>query len=241
MSAWESLPNAAPRFFSTSELRKLRGLEEVAAVCYRIGRSGIQFLLVQTRNGRWTFPKGGVEADLTHAQSAALEAFEEAGVHGRMEEGSFASYVRYKGRHGAELVVHAHLCEVLRTGRPKESGRNPTWFSAAKAKERLQQNRNKDFATQLASVVDRAVMRIRRLAARVRDDELQRVWFDDWVDRHTGWAPDIPARAEIPRSAAVALQASAGVPTIFQLSRPPRLLPAGDEPAVTEKLTKKRN
>jgi len=82
----------------------------VAAVCYRMGRSGIQFLLVRTRNGRWTFPKGSVEAGLTQAQAAALEAFEEAGVHGRMEEASFARYVRRKRRTGAPLVVYAYLC-----------------------------------------------------------------------------------------------------------------------------------
>src|SRR5271155_2735893 len=70
------------------ELSKKR--QQVAAVCYRMGRRGIEFLLVQTRGGRWIFPKGGVERGLTYAQSAALEAFEEAGVHGRMEEIPFA-------------------------------------------------------------------------------------------------------------------------------------------------------
>src|SRR5580658_6607097 len=71
-----------------------QGRQQVAAVCYRIGKRGIEFLLVQTRSGRWIFPKGGVEPGLTHAQSAALEAFEEAGVHGRMETVAFARYSR---------------------------------------------------------------------------------------------------------------------------------------------------
>ena len=66
--------------------------QQVAAVCYRTGTRGIEFLLVRTRGGRWIFPKGGVEAGLTQAQSAALEAFEEAGVHGRIEEMPFARY-----------------------------------------------------------------------------------------------------------------------------------------------------
>src|SRR5512135_46693 len=73
-----------------------RGSEQVAAVCYRVGRKGVEFLLVETRGGRWTFPKGGAEPGLTHAQSAALEAFEEAGVHGRIEETAFTQYVRPK-------------------------------------------------------------------------------------------------------------------------------------------------
>src|SRR5271169_2849535 len=84
------------RFFNLSHLRKLRGCEQVAAVCYRIRRSGIEFLLVRTNSGHWTFPKGGTEPGLTHAQAAALEAFEEAGVHGRIEEVAFTRYIRRK-------------------------------------------------------------------------------------------------------------------------------------------------
>src|SRR6059058_1167396 len=89
---------APTKVFRVSQVRRLRKCQQVAAVCYRIRGGGIEFLLVQTRGGRWTFPKGGVEPGLTHAQAAALEAYEEAGVHGRMEEEvSFTRYVRRKG------------------------------------------------------------------------------------------------------------------------------------------------
>jgi 8-oxo-dGTP pyrophosphatase MutT (NUDIX family) len=77
---------------SASKLTRPAVRQQVAAVCYRTGTRGIEFLLVRTRGGRWIFPKGGVEAGLTQAQSAALEAFEEAGVHGRIEEMPFARY-----------------------------------------------------------------------------------------------------------------------------------------------------
>lgn len=164
------------KFFRLSQLRKLRGCEQVAAVCYRFRSSGIEFLLVRTNSGHWTFPKGNAEPGLTHAQAAALEAFEEAGVHGRIEEASFARYVRRKAsgmRNSAarsgersiekELAVQAHLCEVLRLEPPQERDRNPTWFSPEKAKRRLRDDRTADFGNELARVVDRAVTRIRRL------------------------------------------------------------------------------
>ena len=65
-----------------AQLSRPRGTRSlVAAVCFRILSTEIEFLLVRTRRGRWTFPKGGTEPGLTHAQSAALEALEEAGVH----------------------------------------------------------------------------------------------------------------------------------------------------------------
>jgi 8-oxo-dGTP pyrophosphatase MutT (NUDIX family) len=159
-------PPAAPsNFVRLEHLRRLRGSEQVAAVCYRLGKHGIEFLLVRTRGGHWTFPKGSVESGLTHAQAAALEAFEEAGVHGRIEEAAFARYVRVKragGRRDIEVAINAHLCEVSRLAAPEESGRRPTWFSSEKAKKRLKQDRAADYGNDLAQIVDRAVARIQR-------------------------------------------------------------------------------
>ncbi len=152
--------------------------QQVAAVCYRVGKCGIEFLLVQTRGGRWIFPKGGVEPGLTAAQSAAQEAFEEAGVHGRMEAVAFARYFHRKpnaatARKNARppatrsvppgWAVIVHLCEVARLETPQESDRHPTWFCPEKAKRRLLQDRSPEFGSELARVIDRAVARIRRL------------------------------------------------------------------------------
>lgn len=158
------------KFFELSHLRRLRGCEQVAAVCYRIRSSCPEFLLVRTNSGHWTFPKGSTEPGLTHAQAAALEAFEEAGVHGRIEEASFTQYVRRKrsdtrtGRSAEkERCVSAHLCEVSSLEPPQEPNRDPTWFSAEKAKRRLREDRPPAFAAELARVVDLAVARIQRL------------------------------------------------------------------------------
>ena len=159
-------------FVRLSQLRKLRDCEQVAAVCYRIRRGAIEFLLIQTRgSGRWTFPKGSTEPGLTHAQAAAMEAFEEAGVHGRIEEDSFASYLRRQRERtqtrvkgGAETVaVKAYLCHVLRLGVPKESNRNRTWFSAEKARESLKDGRDVAEGASLARILRLAVVRIHRL------------------------------------------------------------------------------
>ncbi|MBZ5572856.1 MAG: NUDIX domain-containing protein [Acidobacteriia bacterium] len=184
---------SSAKFLHLSHLRGLKGCQKVAAVCYRVGDRGIEFLLVQTRNGRWTFPKGSAEPGLTHAQAAALEAFEEAGVHGRMEEAAFTRYTRRRGdstrraaaRSGNELAVNAHLCEVVRLDPPQEKDRNPTWFSAPHAKQRLRERRKPDYGAELASVVDHAVHRIQRFHTEPgpgpngsHADALQRVQFE---------------------------------------------------------------
>jgi 8-oxo-dGTP pyrophosphatase MutT (NUDIX family) len=160
------------KFVRLAQLRKLRECEQVAAVCYRVRSGGIEFLLVRTRgSGRWTFPKGSAEPGLTHAQAAALEAFEEAGVHGRIEEASFARYVLRKrgdarnsaARSGDKELINAHLCEVVRLGPPQEPKRNRTWFSVKDARRRLREGRKRDDGAEFARVIDRAVARTQRL------------------------------------------------------------------------------
>ena len=136
----------------------------VAAVCYRIQPDGdVQFLLVRTRNGRWTFPKGGVDiaSDSNAAAAAAREAYEEAGVLGRVEAQSFVAYMHCK-RDQFTHPVRAHLCEVLHIRKPMEDYRIPTWFSAQKTKRRLRENRPPVYAAELERVVDGAVHRLGR-------------------------------------------------------------------------------
>jgi len=206
-------PRPSGKFVRLAHLRRLRGCNQVAAVCYRMRGTAVEFLLVRTRgSGRWTFPKGSAEPGLTHAQAAALEAFEEAGVHGRMEEACFASYVR-RSRRGAsckEQMVSAHLCEVTRLEAPPEADRNPTWFPAEKAKRCLREDRGSDYGAALARVIDRAVARVRRsqltasLAVEPRKNDLlqtdamKRVQFIDCAWTTVG-APKAPVRSGPPR------------------------------------------
>ena len=209
-SAPKTLAAANTRVFCPSQLRKMKGTEQVAAVCFRFRQRRIEFLLVQTGRGRWTFPKGSAEPGLTRAQAAALEAFEEAGVHGRMEEMSFARYtLPREGARGSSstrsvtpqnLVVHAHLCEVSRLEAPQESGRNPTWFSPEKTKRRLRKDRSATQGDELAAVVDAAIDRVRCLASGTHSapnqsgrEALRRVEFEvldsahaaSWIERAT--------------------------------------------------------
>jgi 8-oxo-dGTP pyrophosphatase MutT (NUDIX family) len=158
--------------------------EQVAAVCYRIHENRLEFLLVQTGRGRWIFPKGGVEAGLTRSQSAALEALEEAGVHGSIEEAPFAQYAIPEGgrenRSSDKSTIAAYLCAVAWLTSPHEAKRNPTWFSPEKARKRLKQYRERGFAGELCRVVDRAVMRVERLQSWVfaANDALRRTQFE---------------------------------------------------------------
>jgi 8-oxo-dGTP pyrophosphatase MutT (NUDIX family) len=134
---------------------------KVAAVCYRQRGSSIEFLLVNTDSGRWTFPKGTVEEHLGPRDSAALEAIEEAGAVGRISEEHFCVYLHAKKGcrrdSDAESEVAAFLFHVKKTVEPEEGHRNPTWFSAREAKLRLAHRRPARYQRELTRVVDHAL------------------------------------------------------------------------------------
>lgn len=160
-----------PRQRSLAFRRKLPSFSNtervnVAAVCYRLRDDEPEFLLVRTRNGHWTFPKGGMGRDATTADAAAREAYEEAGVRGSVERIPFTAYRHCKPRKLRSprhvVTVHAHLCEVKRLVPPLEGYRAPTWFRADKAKRRLQKFRAPEFAAELSNVVDQAAKLIQQ-------------------------------------------------------------------------------
>jgi 8-oxo-dGTP pyrophosphatase MutT (NUDIX family) len=124
----------------------------------------LEFLLVRTKNGHWTFPKGGVDRDATHADAAAREAYEEAGVRGSVERVPFISYKHCKpsrmGSRRCVVWVHAYLCEVKHLVPPAEAYRDPRWYRAETAKRRLQKFRTSEFAAEVTAVIDHAIERI---------------------------------------------------------------------------------
>jgi 8-oxo-dGTP pyrophosphatase MutT (NUDIX family) len=139
---------------------------QVAAVCYRRRGSAVEFLLVNTNGGnKWTFPKGCIDSNLSHAQAAEREAAEEAGALGTIEPRHFHLYIHSKGvfwQAGGvqEFVVKAFLMEVRETRSADEPMRNPTWFSPEDTKRRLAKGREVKYAHELEGVVDRALERI---------------------------------------------------------------------------------
>jgi 8-oxo-dGTP pyrophosphatase MutT (NUDIX family) len=105
-----------------------------------------------------------MDDDPSPAHAAAREAYEEAGVHGRVDREPFTSYLHSKGSPflAHEHSVDAHLCYVVDLSQAEESYRDPTWFSATKSKRRLQEGRGPRHGKELERVVDDAVSLIER-------------------------------------------------------------------------------
>jgi 8-oxo-dGTP pyrophosphatase MutT (NUDIX family) len=135
---------------------------QVAAVCYRRTEFSVQFLLVKTSSGKWTFPKGRIDPEHSPSEAAAQEAREEAGVRGRIEEDCFDRYMDLKRTLGhdnksREVLIEAFLLEVRSLSSPEESGRNPTWFSPDQAKQRLAEGRAPRYSREISGIVDSAL------------------------------------------------------------------------------------
>jgi len=138
---------------------------QVAAVCYRHEAGSTEFLLVRTSSGRWTFPKGRLEDGLSLAEVAALEAFEEGGVEGKVHPRPVGKYLhRKESLRGAskDVTVLAFILEVKRCALPAESHRTPRWFSATEAKLRLANRRPEKYLRGMERVFDSALQQIAR-------------------------------------------------------------------------------
>ncbi|RZJ30776.1 MAG: NUDIX hydrolase [Brevundimonas sp.] len=112
---------------------------QVAALPWRRGASGIEVLLITSRETRrWVTPKGGRMPGLTDAEAAAVEAFEEAGVEGRLAPeplGTFRYLKVLKRRAPRWCVVSVYALEVTTVHETwQEQGqRDRLWMSPEQA------------------------------------------------------------------------------------------------------------
>ncbi|WP_127901764.1 NUDIX hydrolase [Solirhodobacter olei] len=117
---------------------------QVAGLCWRLSSGGkLEVLLVTSRDtGRWILPKGWPIKGLDAANSALREAFEEAGVDGRVasaEIGRFP-YVKVMGEdRGFPCEVAVFPIEVrrLRDVFPECDQRRRKWFPIEKAAQKV--------------------------------------------------------------------------------------------------------
>jgi 8-oxo-dGTP pyrophosphatase MutT (NUDIX family) len=113
---------------------------QYGAVPYRKTASGdYEVLLITSRETkRWIVPKGWPIRGLTPPKSAAREAFEEAGVHGRISTKSLGSYIYDKRLGDQETVRCAVEVFALRFRNqektwPEAHLRRTQWYSVADA------------------------------------------------------------------------------------------------------------
>lgn len=119
-------------------LRKAQAkpLKQVAALPFRVGSDGqIEVLLITSRDtGRWIIPKGWPMIGRKAHQAAEREAFEEAGLTGRIAADPVGRY-RYEKRFGSGLAlpckvrVYPLRVETQHARWPEQAQRTLRWFA----------------------------------------------------------------------------------------------------------------
>ncbi len=112
---------------------------QVAALCWRMHEAILEVLLITSREtGRWVIPKGWPIGGLSAPEAAAREAWEEAGVRGRVQDQPLGEYLYDKvlGPTKAKrcaVAVFGMEVDALNDRFPEEAQRQRTWFSAGEA------------------------------------------------------------------------------------------------------------
>ena len=115
---------------------------QVAALCWRPSprrHSQLEVLLITSRNSkRWILPKGWPEAGLSPAENAAREAFEEAGVTGKIEAQPIGSYHYLKAKKdggGMPCSVDVFALAVTKQSDdwPEKNARELAWMPVEQA------------------------------------------------------------------------------------------------------------
>jgi 8-oxo-dGTP pyrophosphatase MutT (NUDIX family) len=116
-----------------------KGSKQIAALPIRRGRSGLDVLLITSRETkRWVIPKGWPMAHLKDFNAAKVEAYEEAGVRGRVSRkaaGRFQYQKLLKSGEVRNITVAVYLLRIgtMLAHWPEKSERRRKWFPVAEA------------------------------------------------------------------------------------------------------------
>ena len=134
----------------TVELKKPLANTQYAALPWRENGTGREVLLISSRDtGRWVIPKGWPIRGLTPAESAAREAYEEAGVGGQMTNkpiGVFEYPKKLDSGKTQNCTVEVFGLEqmIQHPSWPEQGQRLLQWFSLREAAKAVQEPELKD-------------------------------------------------------------------------------------------------
>lgn len=124
-----------------------------SVVPYRIINDGVEIMMITSiRRRRWIIPKGVVEPDMTPQDSAAKEAFEEAGIEGVVASEPLGRYHYKKWAGTCRCDVYAMKVETIHDQWQEQEERDRQWVDA---KETIARLRHKKLKAIVRSFVER--------------------------------------------------------------------------------------
>jgi 8-oxo-dGTP pyrophosphatase MutT (NUDIX family) len=121
-------------------------LHQAGAIAYRVVDGRVEVLLMTSRDtGRWIIPKGNIAPGNTAARAALQEAYEEAGVKGRIGGaiplGSYTYFKKLPSGEARAAVVEVYLLQVQKhlDKWPEKGERQLRWLPPAAALQLIQE------------------------------------------------------------------------------------------------------
>ncbi|PZM08961.1 NUDIX hydrolase [Rhizobium tubonense] len=146
----------------TDMMMRGESFEQFGAICFRIGSDGCaEVLLVTTRETRrWTIPKGWPIKGLKAHEVAEREAWEEAGVKGKVKKKPAGYYTYLKTLDGGNRVpamveVHLLAVDTVFDKFPEYKERTIEWMSPFEAASRVDEPELKGLLGALVSFSSR--------------------------------------------------------------------------------------
>ena len=118
---------------------------QFGALCYRVRRDKVQILLVTSRtNKRWIVPKGWPVDGATPVEAALREAYEEAGVEGKVTGNCIGIYSYVKALTDKEelpcvVAIYPVMVTRILSDYPEKTQRKRKWYSVKKAAATIDQ------------------------------------------------------------------------------------------------------
>jgi len=110
--------------------------DQSAVIPFRFRKKKIEILLITSLNsGKWIFPKGIIEEDLTAQESAVKEALEEAGVEGEVLDVLIGEYSYNKWGGTCHVRVFPLRVEKVYDQWMESDERERRWASLDKAQK----------------------------------------------------------------------------------------------------------
>lgn len=115
-------------------------IHQSGVIPYRVRDGALEVLLVTSSSGKnWVIPKGWIAFWLTSAESAAKEAWEEAGVTGQVITPAIGAYTTCKWGYACQVEVFLLWVDVEQEEYPEAKRRKRRWMSVAKAIKRIRE------------------------------------------------------------------------------------------------------
>ncbi len=128
--------------------------KQSAVIPYRIKAGKIEVLLITSRKRkRWIIPKGVIEPSMSPQESAATEAWEEAGIIGQIADPSIGDYEYQKWGGTCHVQVFLLKVETVLEDWPEAFMRSRQWLSLKQAAGRVDEKKLKQMLLSLPDLL----------------------------------------------------------------------------------------